>query len=65
VRHIHFISLSEGIPVTLADVFSANQITRAASVVRWSEFLAANPDIPDFLRSSGSGMGSTEPREYN
>jgi hypothetical protein len=39
-----------------------------ASVVYWSEFLAADPVVwvrfpalPDFLRSSGSEMGSTEP----
>jgi hypothetical protein len=38
----------------------------------WSEFLAANPEdrvrflaLPDFPRSSGSGTGSTQPREYN
>jgi hypothetical protein len=42
-----------------------------ASVVQWSEFLATDtevrvrfPALPDFL-SSGSGTGSTEPREYN
>jgi hypothetical protein len=36
------------------------------------EFLATDPEIrfrfsalPDFLRSSGSGTGSTQPREYN
>jgi hypothetical protein len=23
------------------------------------------PALPDFLRSSGSGTGSTQPREYN
>jgi hypothetical protein len=23
------------------------------------------PVLPDFLRSSGSGTGSTQPREYN
>jgi hypothetical protein len=23
------------------------------------------PALPDFLRNSGSGMGSTQPREYN
>jgi hypothetical protein len=23
------------------------------------------PSVPDFLRSSGSGTGSTQPREYN
>jgi hypothetical protein len=39
-------------------------------VVYWSEFLATDPEdrvlfpaLPDFLRSSGSGTGSTEPRE--
>jgi hypothetical protein len=41
----------------------------------WSsgqEFLAADPEVlvrfpalPDFLRSSGSGTGFTQPREYN
>jgi hypothetical protein len=43
-----------------------------ASVVKWSEFLATDPELrvrfptlPDFLRSSGSGMGTTQPREYN
>jgi hypothetical protein len=37
-----------------------------------TEFLAADPEfrvlfsaLPDFLRSSGSGTGSTQPREYN
>jgi hypothetical protein len=36
---------------------------------RWSEFLATDPEVrvrfpalPDFLRSSGSGTGSTQPR---
>jgi hypothetical protein len=40
-------------------------------VVRWSEFLAENPKVPglipevlqDFLSSSGSAAGSTQPRE--
>jgi hypothetical protein len=38
----------------------------------WSEFLATDPEItgsisalPDFLRSKGSGPGSTQPREGN
>jgi hypothetical protein len=37
-----------------------------------SEFLATDPEarvrfpaLPDFQRSSGSGTGSTQPREYN
>jgi hypothetical protein len=40
-------------------------------VVQWSEFLATDPVVrvrfpalPDFLRSSGSGTGSSQPREY-
>jgi hypothetical protein len=43
-----------------------------ASVVWWSEVLAADPEVrvrlpalPDFVRSSRSGTGSTQPREYN
>jgi hypothetical protein len=41
-------------------------------VLEWSVFLATDPEVvvrfpalPDFLRSSGSGTGSTQPREYN
>jgi hypothetical protein len=40
--------------------------------VYWSEFLVTDhevqvrfPALPDFLRSSGSGTGFTQPREYN
>jgi hypothetical protein len=43
-----------------------------ASVIQWPEFLAAHPEVrvlfpalPDFLRSNGSGTGSTQLREYN
>jgi hypothetical protein len=43
-----------------------------AVVVWWSEFLATDPEdrvrfqaLPDFLRSSGSGPGSTQPHGYN
>jgi hypothetical protein len=42
-----------------------------ASVIEWSEFLAIDPEVRvrlpalrDFL-SSGPGMGSNQPREYN
>jgi hypothetical protein len=41
-------------------------------VVQWSEFLATDPEVwvrfpalPHFLRSDGSGTGSTQVREYN
>jgi hypothetical protein len=41
-------------------------------VVLGSEFLATDPEArvrfpapKDFLRGSGSGTGSTQPREYN
>jgi hypothetical protein len=41
-------------------------------VVLWSEFLTTDPvvwvrfpPLPDFLRCSGSGTGSTQPREHN
>jgi hypothetical protein len=43
-----------------------------ASADQWSEFLATDPEVrvrfpelPHFLTSSGSGTGSTQPREYN
>jgi hypothetical protein len=43
-----------------------------ASVVKWSGFLATDPEVrvrspglPHFLRSSGSVTGSTQPREDN
>jgi hypothetical protein len=41
-------------------------------MVTKSEFLATDPEVrvrfpalPDFLRNSGSGTGSTQPREYS
>jgi hypothetical protein len=40
-------------------------------VLQWLEFLATDPELrvrfpalPYFLRNSGSGTGSTQPREY-
>jgi hypothetical protein len=59
-------------PVIL--ITSIKVVTRTVenASVAWSEFLATDPEIrirfpelPDFLRSSGSGMGSTLPCEYN
>jgi hypothetical protein len=32
---------------------------------RVPEFRVRFPALPDFLRSSGPGTGSTQPREYN
>ena len=47
-------------------------VTSTASVVWWSEFLATDtevsvsiPGATRFLSSSGSGTGSTQPREVN
>jgi hypothetical protein len=46
--------------------------SKIASVVKWSEFLATDPEVqvrflalPYYQKSSGSGTGSTQPREYN
>jgi hypothetical protein len=56
----------------LRSPFVAADIYIYISVVYWSEFLATDsevwvrfPALPDFLRCSGSGTGSTQPREYN
>jgi hypothetical protein len=56
----------------LKRIFESKGRDVTASVVQWSEFLATDPEVrvrfpglPDFLRSSGSGTGSTQPREYN
>jgi hypothetical protein len=55
-------------------VFPLRQVTglnTTASVVLWSEFLATDPEarvrfpaLPE-KKSSGSGTGFTQPREYN
>jgi hypothetical protein len=56
----------------ISNMFRGYFIHVTTSVVEWSEFLAADSEVrvrfqalPDFLRSSGSGTGSTQPREYN
>jgi hypothetical protein len=48
-----------------------HNVQLTASVVYWSEFLATDPEarvrfpaLPE-KKSSGSGTGSTQPREYN
>jgi hypothetical protein len=53
-------------------LLSGVQRSATASVVQWSGFLATDPEVrvrfpalPDLLRSSGFGTGSTQPREYN
>jgi hypothetical protein len=53
-------------------IFTTFIVSMIASVVHYSEFLATDPEVrvrfpalPDFLRSSGSGTGSPQPREYN
>jgi hypothetical protein len=45
-----------GIPLWSSGESSWLQIQRP-----WARF----PALPDFLKSSGSGTGSTQPREYN
>jgi hypothetical protein len=51
-------------------LIAIQQVT--ASVVKWQEPMAADPEarvrflaLSNFLRSSASGTGSTQPREYN
>jgi hypothetical protein len=46
--------------------------TNILRILNWSQFLVTASDVrvrfpalPDFLRSSESGTGSTQPREYN
>jgi hypothetical protein len=78
--HTHFpiqwvsgvISLEAKRPGREADNLLRTNPGITASVIQRSEFLATDPEVrvrfpalPDFLRSSGSGTGSTQPREYN
>jgi hypothetical protein len=53
-------------------VYRVMSVLATATVVKWSEFLATDPDVrvrfsalPDFVRSNGSGTRSTQPRERN
>jgi hypothetical protein len=57
----------QGVYGLFNDAFS---MKTTVSVVWWSGFLAIDPEVvvrfptlPDFLRNSGSGTGSTQPRE--
>jgi hypothetical protein len=59
-------------PMRLFNFFPVYLILSTASVVLWAELLATGPEVrvlfpalPDFLRSIGSGTGSTQPRDYN
>jgi hypothetical protein len=55
------------------NLYSAGSLLpKTVSVLQWSEFVATDPVVPgsilgatSFLRSTGSGTGSTQPREYN
>jgi hypothetical protein len=56
---------------TLKEILYTYGAYMTASVVKWSEFLATDPEarvrfpaLPE-KKSSGSGSGSTQPREYN
>jgi hypothetical protein len=53
-------------------IFLSNyDLSKTASVVQWSEFLATDPEVPGSIPdatkflSSGSGTGSSQPREDN
>jgi hypothetical protein len=59
---------SGGLHVLCIFIYVKCYASLTASVVWWAEFLAANlevrvrfPALPDFLSSSGSGTGSTQP----
>jgi hypothetical protein len=52
-------------------IYNVIYIYMTASVILWSEFLATDPEarvrfpaLPE-KKSSGSGTGSSQPREYN
>jgi hypothetical protein len=58
--------------ICLFMISSLLSVSVIETLVVWSEFLATHPEVrvrflalPDILRNSGSGTGSTQPREYN
>jgi hypothetical protein len=62
----------ESIKKTFSLLMCTYGVSGTSSVVQWSEFLAADPEVrvrfpalPDFLRSRGYGKRSTQPRDYN
>jgi hypothetical protein len=72
---LHFIKpkLIGNVNIFSTDVCTKFSVGRdkTASVVKWSEFFATYPEarvrfpaLPE-KKSSGSGTGSTQPREYN
>jgi hypothetical protein len=52
------------LPVTLAEHVTASVVYRSQLLATDPEVRVRVPALPDFLRSSGSGTGSTQPREY-
>jgi hypothetical protein len=45
-------------------MYSVRSLTKVKMVNDMSEYTKSHSE-PDFMRSSGSGTGSTQPREYN
>jgi hypothetical protein len=71
---LKLLRLSEGISFTLFFIFIClyfftdhlyDLVVRVPGYRLDSEAQVRFPALPDFLRSSGSGTGSTQPREYN
>jgi hypothetical protein len=71
-KPLHFLPGSSSFVLTMLSGPRSRSITsqKNFSVVYCSEFLAADPEVrvrfpapPDFVRSSGSGTGSTQPRD--
>jgi hypothetical protein len=72
VTPISVLGLETSLHFLLSYFFKNSLYAQTASAIQWSEFLATDPKVrvrfptlPDFLRSSGSGMGSTQPRKYD
>jgi hypothetical protein len=68
------ISLSLSLPTWRRKLvrFPKRRVFYYLGLLLWSKFVVTDPEVrvrfstlPHFLRSSGSGTGSTQPREYN